>query len=466
MSGEEEYDGNGTSAEQALRYRHEKLVPKALRRIQDEGSALPHGAVDLLVSLSGFSPETTVFAAAFIRPKDLLVLVSHTARNGIDLIRRHAAPGLHIDVQQVDPLDPVDIYERIRKAVDDFKRFNSVPNPRVVIDITGGKKSMAAGAALAATQLDSPMCYIDGDFNPEIRQSEPGSERLVILDNPTKLFGDRQQEAAEIEFGHGAFDAAFRRFESIVRTSPTPARARFGCDLSELYTAWSDLEFDRLGTAVAAMRARLDDSAYRCAPDTERQLRAQLEFLGTLARRREGEPLVLTFYLLGRHYQEHGRRDFATLLYYRMLESLFEIRLAEHGISSSDPDWNEADPDPDAFIERYRNLSEAVFEREFRGMPFKVGMVESALLLHVLNDPMLPRFGLDGPKALRYLRSMSAARNDSVLAHGKATVSKEVTEKLGSLALRALRAYWGLVHRAEDVEDRIAELRFVDPWPR
>lgn len=461
-SGEEEYDGIGTPADQAQRYRRQVLVPQALRRIEDEGLALPPDTVDLLVSLSGFSPETTVFAAAFTRPKDLLVLVSHTAREGIDFIRGHAAPGLHIDVQQVDPLDPVDIYERVRKAVDDFKRFNGVPDPNVVIDITGGKKSMSAGAALAATQLDSPMCYIDGDFNPEIRQSEPGSERLVILDNPTKLFGDRQQEAAEVEFGHGAFDAAFRRFESIARTSPTPARARFGCDLSELYTAWSDLEFDRLGEAVTAMRARLDDSAYHCVPRTERRLRAQLEFLDDLARRREGEPLVLTFYLLGRHYQEHGRRDFAALLYYRMLESLFEIRLSAHGISPAKPDWAGVDPDPEAFAERYRALSESVFNREFRGMPFKVGMVESALVLQVLNDPMLPMFGLDKPKALRHLRSISDSRNASVLAHGKTTVSAEVTERLSGFALQALRAYWELVHGADGIDDRIAQLRFVE----
>jgi CRISPR-associated protein (TIGR02710 family) len=463
MSGEEAYDGNGTPAEQARRYRHDVLVPQALRRIANIAPSSHSGTVDLLVSLSGFSPETTIFAAAFLRPKELLVLVSHSARDGIDYIRQHVElPASHVDVRRVDPLDPVDLYDRIRIAVEDFKRFNGVPNPTVVIDITGGKKSMSAGAALVATQLDSRMCYIDGEFNPEIRQAEPGTERLVMLDNPTKLFGDREQESAEVEFRHGAFSAAYRRFESVSKTSPTPARARFGCDLSDLYAAWSDLEFNRLGTAVKAMRARLNDSSYRCDPQSERRLRMQLDFLDELARRGEGEPLALTFYLLGKHHEEHGRHDFAALLYYRMLESLFEIRLSEHGISPSKPDWAKADPDVEAFTARYRMLSETVFNREFRGMPFKLGMVESALLLQVLNDPMLPLFGLDKPKALRHLRSMSDARNSSVLAHGKTTVSSEVTARLGGFALRALRAYWKLEHETESVDDRIVELRFVD----
>jgi len=461
--GEEEYDGDGTPTEQARRYRQIELVPEALRRIEKRVGAIPYAPVDLLVSLSGFSPETTIFAAAFLRPRELLVLVSNSARGGIDYIRDHVAiPSSHVDVQRVDPLDPVDLYERIRKAVEDYKRFNGVGHPRVVIDITGGKKSMSAGAALAATQLDSRMCYIDGDFNPDIRQPEPGTERLEMLDNPTKLFGDRQMESAELELRHGTFGAAYRRFKSVAETSPTPARARFGCDLASLYQDWGDLDFEKLCSSTAAMRIRLRDSSYRTDPMLESRIRSQLVFLEHLVREPDGEPLMLTFFLLGSHYQGHGRHDFAALLYYRMLESLFELRLKEYGISCSKPDWERASADLNGFVERFRELSEAVFDREFRGMPFKVGMVESALLLKVAGDPMLPLFGLDQVRALKHLRSMSEARNGSVLAHGKSTVSPALSGKLGNYALQALRAYWKLMHDDLDVEDRIEELRFVD----
>jgi CRISPR-associated protein (TIGR02710 family) len=463
MSGEEAYDDDGTPSEQARRYRLEVLIPEALRRIENDERYRQEEPVDLLVSLSGFSPETTIFAAAFLRPKDLLVLVSNTARGGTEYIREHVAlPPSRIEVRRVDPLRPVDLYERIRDAVEDLKRLDGIANPKVVIDITGGKKSMSAGAALAAAQLDSRMCYIDGDYIPEIRQPEPGTERLEILDNPTKLFGDHQMHSAEVEFRHGAFDAAYRSFESIAKTSPTPAKARFGCDLSDLYKAWSDLEFDRLATAVETMRVRLRDNAYRCGPRSKRRLRAQLHFLDGLAHQPEGEPLTMTFYLLGKHYESHGRHDFAALLYYRTLESLFEIRLSAHGISPKQTEWAQADPELEAFTARYRKLSEEVFGREFRGLPFDLGMVVSALVLHLVNDPMLPLFGLDKAKALKYLRSLSSSRNDSVLAHGKSTVSSEVSAKLGSYALLALGAYWRLMHDGEGIDDRIAELRFIE----
>jgi CRISPR-associated protein (TIGR02710 family) len=463
LSGDEIYDGDGTPIEQARRYRFEQLVPEALRRIAQRVAAERPEPVDLLVSLSGFSPETTIFAAAFLQPKALLVLQSHSARDGIDHITGHICmPSSQIDVQRVDPLDPVDLYERIRKAVEDYKRFNAVAHPKVIIDITGGKKSMSAGAALAAAQLDSRMCYIDGDFNPDIRQPEPGTERLEMLDNPTKLFGDRELESAELELRHGTFGAAYRRFKSVAETSPTPARARFGCDLASLYQDWSDLDFERLGDSAAAMSARLRDGSFRTSPALEQRIRSQLDFLEELARDPDGEPLMLTFFLLGRHYQSHGRHDFAALLYYRMLESLFELRLRVHGVSCSKPGWDLVAADHDGFAARFEMLSEAVFKREFRGLPFKIGMIESALLLKVLDDPMLPLFGLDKVGALKHLRSMSEARNSSVLAHGKTTVSPALSENLGNYALQALRAYWRLEHGDQEVDRRIEELCFVD----
>lgn len=463
LSGDEVYDGDGTPIEQARRYRFEQLVPEALRRIAQRLAAEPPESVDLLVSLSGFSPETTIFAAAFLQPKALLVLQSHSARDGIDHIMNHLGMrSSQVDVQRVDPLDPVDLYERIRKAVEDYKRFNTVSHPNVIIDITGGKKSMSAGAALAAAQLDSRMCYIDGDFNPDIRQPEPETERLEMLDNPTKLFGDREMESAELELRHGTFGAAYRRFKSITQTSPTPARARFGCDLASLYQDWSDLDFESLGDSTVAMTARLRDGSYRTSPGLEQRIRSQLAFLEALVRDPDGEPLMLTFFLLGKHYQGHGRNDFAALLYYRMLESLFDLRLRVHGVSSSKPDWEQVAVDFDGFPERFQVLSEAVFKREFRGLPFKIGMVESALVLQALDDSMLPLFGLDRIGALKHLRSMSEARNSSVLAHGRTTVSPVLSENLGKYALQALRAYWKLTHGDQPVDDRIDELSFVD----
>jgi hypothetical protein len=71
-----------------------------------------------------------------------------------------------------DPVDPLEIYEIVKKAV--LPRQPDERPRKAIIDITGGKKVMSAGAALAASQLDLQMCYIDSDFDPEMRQARPG----------------------------------------------------------------------------------------------------------------------------------------------------------------------------------------------------------------------------------------------------------------------------------------------------
>ena len=56
----------------------------------------------------------------------------------------------------VDAADPIDIYEKIRRHVRDQEVDHAV------MDVTGGKKVMSASAALAASELGIPLCYIAG----------------------------------------------------------------------------------------------------------------------------------------------------------------------------------------------------------------------------------------------------------------------------------------------------------------
>lgn len=462
LRGEEQY-AEGPPAEQARLYRHEVLLPESVRRIREMVAENPLEPVDLLVSLSGFSPETTVCAAAFLRPKELLVLVSHTARSGLNVIKRHVdLPESHIDTRRVDPLDPVQIYRYIQDEVDQFKRFNNAKRPRVVIDITGGKKSMSAGAALAAAQLDSEMCYVDGEYDSLLRQAEPGTERLEFIRNPTKLFGDKQMSSAMLELAHGNFAAAERSFDAIAESAPIPARARFGQSLSALYAAWSDLDQSRLQLAVPEMRRRLDDGAYQCDLDLKKRIHRQLDFLDELGEDAEGEALLLNFYLLGKNYEEHDRREFAALLYYRTLEALFAKRLSDKGFSCSAPDWSILVEDHQRFFEKFAALCEQVYGTRPEALPSDVGMMSAAMVLQVIGDPFIRRFGLNSPSALSHLRSLSSSRNQSILAHGTKPVSKELCEKLENFALRGIQQYWNLAHEGENVDHLVAELRFVD----
>ena len=256
--GEEQY-GDGTAASQATRYRLTEMYTDVVEAARRNSASVERPPVDLLVSLSGFSPETTLLAFELIRPARLLIVSSENARPNVDIIWEKLSGRLAfsaIQTEYCDPADPLAIYDIVRKAV-----VRDGVALSTIIDITGGKKVMSAGAALAASQLDLPMCYIDSGFDPEMRQARPGTEQLRILPNPTSLFGDREMTAATEMFRSGVYAGAAARFAELSTSMSEPARARFLGDLASLYQAWCDIDTVRLPALVEQVRGRLERRA-------------------------------------------------------------------------------------------------------------------------------------------------------------------------------------------------------------
>ena len=463
--GEERY-GDGPPAEQARRYRLKEILPVTVAYAKRNSPEVPDDSVDLLVSLSGFSPETTILAFHLVNPKRLMIIGSEATRASVDVIQETLKlPLSRLYIEDCEPTDPLEIYQYVQKAARLVRRDDGPA--RIIIDITGGKKVMSASAALAAARLDLPMCYVEGDFDPELRQSRPGTERLVILRNPTDLFGDRQLDAGLAAFRHGAYAAAHAQFKDVAGAAYEPAFARFLRDLSAVYQAWCDLDFAQLEGLSAALRSRLTDPGYRPAPALVDRLHAQLEFVDSLVRlhqaKQQGPPLLLNFYLLGKHYQLLGRHDFAALLFYRTIESCFARRLTVlgSGFSSSRPDYSLLHADVAELTARYTTVASVVHQREITSLPFDVGLLDAALLAQVLEDPMVDLLGMVGPKSFGQLKRLIGARNGSVLAHGVDSVEPKLSEELATFALRTLRAFWALEFGRERVDEKIGILGFV-----
>ena len=59
------------------------------------------------------------------------------------------------------------------------------------VDISGGKKSMTGGAAIAAAFLDLDVFYNDyAKYDAKLRMPAPGSEFLHQLENPFEISQD------------------------------------------------------------------------------------------------------------------------------------------------------------------------------------------------------------------------------------------------------------------------------------
>lgn len=361
--------GAGSPSEQATRYRLEKLFPEVIKRAKANSAATPPPPdVDLLVSLSGFSPATTILAFELIRPRQLFVISSENTSDSIDVINEHLVmrrrlPARHFHHKACDGTDPLAIYRLVKEAVAELasdRASDGAParrQPTALIDITGGKKVMSAAAALIAWQLDLRLCYIDSRYDGEMRQPIPGTEQLLILDNPTTIFGDQELESTLETFRSGAFAAAHERFAGLAEAMAEPSRARLLRDVAGLYQAWSDLDLERLPSLADQVARELASPLAGVPGATERLLTRQIEFVRTLISG-DASVKVVNFFVLGEHYSKLRRTDFATLLYYRTIEGAFQprLRLRYGGFDCANPDYALTEVATADLLERYNQV--------------------------------------------------------------------------------------------------------------
>ncbi len=466
--GLEEY-GAGSPSEQATRFRLDKLFPEVVRRARANSATQALPEVDLLVSLSGFSPATTILAFELVRPEQLFVISSEGTTASIDVIHEHLVPRIlparHFRHKSCDGTNPLAIYRLVKDEVAGLARSRPSAEsrrPTVLIDITGGKKVMSAAAALVAWQLDTRLCYIDSMYDGEMRQPIPGSERLLILDNPTAIFGDQELESAVETFRSGAFAVAHERFAMLAESMSEPSRARLLRDIAALYQAWSDLDLERLPVLADQVSRELASPLAGVNSSTERQLARQLEFIGHLIQ--DGSFIkVLNFYVLGEHYSRLSRTDFAALLYYRTIEGAFQQRLGLRfsGFDCASPQYQLMDVAEEDLLRGYNRVIQQLGWPAVTALPRKIGLMNAAVLLHALDDSLLRRIDIKDAKGLNYLSKQAEVRNKSVLAHGYQCVSARECQLLRALALNCLRALWGLHQPDQDVDLLCQTLRFV-----
>ena len=426
-------------------------------------------AVDTLVSMVGFSPETTVSTAFTLRPRHLVLVYSKKSHRHIDHIyrelvdRRGVLTPSGITTRMCEAADPADIYQVIHSALDEARHLldSKDEKPNEYIDITGGKKVMSATSALVAWQLDLNICYIDSDIDHVTRLPEPGSTRVIELGNPMTIFGSEELAVGERLFDAGNHTAAREHFDVMRKrvTDPGPAIARL--HLADLYASWSALDFTKLAEFIPRVQNDMRTQRLILAHDLLERLDHQLEYLQNLVQDTDARPraLLASYYMLGEHYDDLGRHDFAALLFYRTIESSLQARLEiAHTFDASNPDYGAL---PGGATDRWRDLNKAIYGSDTFEPPYKLGLMACAVLLAALEDDLMGAVRHQEVKALQSLRRLSDTRNRSVLAHGHETIKQDQVARLRYLSGEFVSAM-GALHPelfagAADVE----RLRFI-----
>lgn len=131
----------------------------------------------VLVSLLGFSPEPLILTAKAVKPEHHFILTTEIREDILDRIHNHLDNAFELVI--IDSADFQTIYKSLKEIM--YK----VNTTNITLDITGGKKSMVASAAIFGKDYRFRITYVDfKEYIKELRKPLPGSEILKTVYNP------------------------------------------------------------------------------------------------------------------------------------------------------------------------------------------------------------------------------------------------------------------------------------------
>lgn len=406
----------------------------------------------------GLSPEPLILSIRILNPEKVYLLYTKVSEKFLDRIVRDSNLSIsQVDKDEINDINVPEIYQRVKGIYDKWGQPE-----KVAVDITGGKKSMVGGCALAGSLIGARLFYVDSQFNRDFGKPEPGSERLMILENPYDVFGDLKLERAKALFTQMDFIGAQRILYELQQETSTPQRYEALTLLCEAYSAWDDwkmdLAFEKMKQSVEIVDryARLDP----CTPLASKlpYLRKQLLILTRLQQSLESltksasELSVLTdpeSYLpimgslrAGAIRQEsRGKLDVAALLWYRLIELLSQQRLSGYGIQTSNPDYSQVQKSQSDLLSNYQEVvaSKSGAKSKSNGvavtsLPSPISLIDGYTLLKALQDPFAKEV------KLQEVRGKVEARDHGLFAHGfkpldekNYTAFRDLAERLTTL---------------------------------
>lgn len=172
-------------AKEAKEYYYANLFDNVIKQFNAREKGSMDEPVDVLFSILGFSPEPIVLGAKLLQPKTHIIIqdmqVSQNVENA-KVISKYLPGTVTVTLQDESFAC---IYDTLKE------QLTLHPGRGYAINITGGKKSMAASAGVFARDFNCSLIYIDYDsYDPDTRRPLPGSEKLSIVYSPKRDIPD------------------------------------------------------------------------------------------------------------------------------------------------------------------------------------------------------------------------------------------------------------------------------------
>lgn len=426
-------DRSSRAAEADALVFYDKHIFPFIKATFSEPGNRPPKVYDGLILTLGFAPAPLILSILGLKPKRVGLLYTQEGEKFLSQIQEETKLTLgQIHLRKVNGANIVEVYEAIMTFYEDWGHPENL-----AADITGGRKPMVSGVTMACAVLGADIYYVDySEIYAELgNKPEPGSEHLILLDNPYTVFGDLEIERAKNLYNAHDYAGAqrvFRRLKDQVGDANKAKTYEAYGFLCETYEAWDTLDFGKANSSLEQLLKLLQQfstlSGLAPLHQATARLREQVGVLQTLRTFRKNERLALQapdgfhfafmLYHSARRREAQGKLDMACLLLYRLLEWVEQHRLAQYGIRTGNPDYSAFDEV--ALFGRYGKKRRELYGRlNMFALPTPIGLVDGFLVLHALDDESVESLDWQA------LPSLLEVRNQSIYAHGMTVISEE-----------------------------------------
>ena len=435
------------------------------------GNHPPKGRTyDGLILPVGFSPEPLILSILAIKPNRVGLLYTDETEKLLSRIQQETGLGLNqLDKHRIDGSSTVDVYKAIMELYETWGRPTDI-----AVDITGGKKSMVGGAAMAGAVLDADIFYVD---NTKFTQGkpEPGTEYLSLLDNPYTVFGDLEIDKARDLYNRHDYAGAQRIFYQLKKQVGDPNKATIYQAYEYLctaYEAWDNLDVSNAKESLDQLLNILGQFTSLRELDPLRNfqliLAEQKKALECLEKIFEHEQLALcipggfhfAFMLYHSAFRRkaQGKLDMACLILYRLLEWIEQHRLAIYGIETSKPNYSASKINKNDLLDWYNEKRKTVDKStNMSALPDPIALVDGFLLLGALSDGIVTGLNWNA------FRGQLEVRNRGIYAHGMSKINPASFKAFSSTVEERFKKAQHLA--GIDADAFNAQHKFIAPLP-
>jgi CRISPR-associated protein (TIGR02710 family) len=398
----------------------------------------------LLICTVGGSPEPIVASLKNWRPSRVLFIPSPQTKAEVEtkILPLAQKEGFALNVGAYDFVvvpDSQDFAACVRKmremAPEVAKWLARGPAYGVIIDYTGGTKSMSAALALQAHPWGCQFAYVGGTERTknEVGVVVSGKEQILHVQNPWDASGYQAVEDALTLFDQAAYGAAAKLLQRALIKVQDPVRKRELSTLktlAEAYDAWDRFEHKDAARLLGEVLKNENDLRSLFGSDRTEDLRTlvgrhRAYLADLLADAGPTWARVIDLLANAKRRMDEQRFDDAVARLYRGIEAMAQARLrVAYGIADTGKVALELLPD----VLRASKAASATANTVW------LALQDAYILLQAHADDLGRRFHdcrLDDRE-----KSTLQARNRSILAHGFDPVSQKDYRNLWRDALK------------------------------